>query len=150
MLIRSKFSSTCRVCGGNIEKGERIDWARGQGARHTKCVLRTHGTGTEIPIADQKLPVKPDFFDWLGVLLPLGLCPVWVLYDAKTAFTACYGFPLLLALVHGGLAPTGGRQPVKWGYRRQYVADVSFNAINAMALLSAIPGAITWLIVKLI
>jgi len=37
MIITSKYSSTCRTCGGRITPGERIHWARGQGARHLRC-----------------------------------------------------------------------------------------------------------------
>lgn len=33
----AKYRGTCRECGGSIRKGDRITWARKQGARHVDC-----------------------------------------------------------------------------------------------------------------
>lgn len=38
--IVAKYKSRCRVCGGNIEPGEQIDWERGKGSAHLECSKR--------------------------------------------------------------------------------------------------------------
>jgi hypothetical protein len=42
MIIISKFLGTCRRCGGSIQPGTEIEWAKGVGARHVHCA---HGHG---------------------------------------------------------------------------------------------------------
>ena len=37
MVITSKYYGKCKVCGSKINKGERINWERGQGASHLDC-----------------------------------------------------------------------------------------------------------------
>lgn len=37
MVIKAKFTGTCRKCGGDIAVGEEIEWSRGEGARHVEC-----------------------------------------------------------------------------------------------------------------
>lgn len=37
MTITSKYNGKCKVCGGRIYKGERINWSRGRGASHAEC-----------------------------------------------------------------------------------------------------------------
>lgn len=36
-MITAKFPGKCSVCGGAIRKGEQVEWAKGEGARHTGC-----------------------------------------------------------------------------------------------------------------
>mgnify|MGYP001610170486 FL=1 len=37
MTISAKYPSRCAVCGGTIVVGAKIEWAKGQPARHTAC-----------------------------------------------------------------------------------------------------------------
>jgi hypothetical protein len=37
MTITAKFTSRCPVCGGQIQPGDRVEWQRGEKARHLKC-----------------------------------------------------------------------------------------------------------------
>ena len=37
MTITAKFSGKCSVCGGAISVGARVEWTKGEGARHTTC-----------------------------------------------------------------------------------------------------------------
>ncbi len=37
MTIISKFPGICRACGGRIQPGTEIEWAKGEGARHVRC-----------------------------------------------------------------------------------------------------------------
>jgi hypothetical protein len=37
MTIDAKYPGRCSECGGRIRVGERIEWAKGAGARHTRC-----------------------------------------------------------------------------------------------------------------
>lgn len=40
MTITSRYSGTCRRCGGAIAAGEQIEWARGEGSAHIECPER--------------------------------------------------------------------------------------------------------------
>lgn len=42
MVIKAKYSGRCRDCGGQIKKGQEIEWSREGGARHIKCPEREH------------------------------------------------------------------------------------------------------------
>lgn len=33
----AKFNGKCRNCDGKLEKGSRIEWSRGAGAKHIQC-----------------------------------------------------------------------------------------------------------------
>lgn len=37
MIITSQYRATCKKCGGSISVGEKIEWERARGARHTEC-----------------------------------------------------------------------------------------------------------------
>jgi len=37
MTITAKYRGTCRVCGGAISVGDRIEWSKSGGARHVDC-----------------------------------------------------------------------------------------------------------------
>ena len=37
MTITARYASKCATCGGSIREGERIEWVRGQPARHIRC-----------------------------------------------------------------------------------------------------------------
>lgn len=37
MIIPAKYASECSSCGKKIEIGAKIEWARGQKARHVAC-----------------------------------------------------------------------------------------------------------------
>ena len=37
MVIRSKYYGKCTVCSGKINKGDQIEWTKGQGAAHVVC-----------------------------------------------------------------------------------------------------------------
>lgn len=37
MTITSRYDSICKRCGGKISRGEKIEWTRGEGARHLEC-----------------------------------------------------------------------------------------------------------------
>lgn len=36
-VMLSKFSGTCRACGGAIQRGSEIQWSRSTGAVHVDC-----------------------------------------------------------------------------------------------------------------
>jgi hypothetical protein len=57
--------------------------------------------------------------------------------------------PPSLAMLNRGWVGTGGTQAVKGWRRAQYKFDVYFTAIQATALVSAIPGVLFWGISKL-
>jgi hypothetical protein len=38
MEMIARFRGTCRECGNGIKRGERIEWSRGLGAAHVRCV----------------------------------------------------------------------------------------------------------------
>lgn len=38
MTITAKFAGHCIVCGKSIAAGEKIEWAKGKGSTHTRCV----------------------------------------------------------------------------------------------------------------
>jgi hypothetical protein len=37
MQITAKFNGKCVLCKGNLPKGSRIEWSRGNGAQHLQC-----------------------------------------------------------------------------------------------------------------
>ena len=37
MQITAKFNGKCRLCGESLPKGSRIEWSRGEGAKHVQC-----------------------------------------------------------------------------------------------------------------
>lgn len=37
MIISAKFSSMCPTCNGHIEPGSRVEWSKGEKARHVAC-----------------------------------------------------------------------------------------------------------------
>ncbi len=37
MTITAKYPGTCKKCGGKIEVGQKIEWAKGEGAEHIEC-----------------------------------------------------------------------------------------------------------------
>lgn len=37
MTITAKFPGTCPTCGSPIHAGEKVEWAKGEKARHTSC-----------------------------------------------------------------------------------------------------------------
>ncbi len=37
MIITSKYPGTCADCGDRINKGDRINWTRGQKPTHANC-----------------------------------------------------------------------------------------------------------------
>lgn len=37
MVIKAKFPGKCKKCGGKINVGEEINWAKGEGASHVTC-----------------------------------------------------------------------------------------------------------------
>jgi hypothetical protein len=37
MTITAKFRGTCKACGGEIHAGDKIEWEKGEGSRHSKC-----------------------------------------------------------------------------------------------------------------
>jgi hypothetical protein len=53
MTITAKFAGHCQACGGTIQPGQKIEWARGAGSRHTKC--RTEETKTPVAEGSIKL-----------------------------------------------------------------------------------------------
>jgi hypothetical protein len=54
MTITAKFPGTCPACGGYITPGERVEWSKGQRARHLNCsVGRSVAPATQAP-ADAK------------------------------------------------------------------------------------------------
>jgi hypothetical protein len=38
MVITAKFSSKCPVCSNPIAPGDRVEWSKGEVARHLACV----------------------------------------------------------------------------------------------------------------
>lgn len=36
-VIRSRYASSCRVCGDPIEVGDLVSWVRGEGVSHPEC-----------------------------------------------------------------------------------------------------------------
>ena len=38
MTIVAKFAGTCRVCGSSVAVGDRVEWAKGEGVTHERCV----------------------------------------------------------------------------------------------------------------
>lgn len=51
MVINAKFASFCPCCSARIEVGSKIEWSRGEKAKHVACV------GT--PVALRRAPVSP-------------------------------------------------------------------------------------------
>lgn len=39
MTITAKFPGTCPACGGEITPGTKIEWSKGEKARHTDCPI---------------------------------------------------------------------------------------------------------------
>jgi hypothetical protein len=37
MTITAKFASFCPTCGKTIKRGEKVEWTKGEKARHTTC-----------------------------------------------------------------------------------------------------------------
>lgn len=37
MTITAKFPGTCPTCGNHIHVGDKVEWAKGEKARHTDC-----------------------------------------------------------------------------------------------------------------
>lgn len=58
MTISAKFSSGCRVCGGRIAVGDRIEWTRGEPAVHAACVASRPATMTQ-RMAERVAPRRP-------------------------------------------------------------------------------------------
>lgn len=40
MTIVAKFPSRCACCGGSIQPGDKIEWSKGQPARHARCAAK--------------------------------------------------------------------------------------------------------------
>lgn len=40
MTIVAKFPSRCACCGGSIQPGEKIEWKKGEPARHARCAAK--------------------------------------------------------------------------------------------------------------
>lgn len=38
MIISAKFASVCSVCSAHIDVGSKIEWSKGEKARHVACV----------------------------------------------------------------------------------------------------------------
>jgi len=70
--------------------------------------------------------------------------------ETHTRFRIPFIIPSVVAIMNGGLKPTGGLQRVKWAYRRQYKFDIGYDIVVGMALLSLVPGAILWIVLKLL
>lgn len=51
MQITAKFSSTCPACGGQIDVGATVEWAKGRRATHVTCPVRAAST-----LADRGTP----------------------------------------------------------------------------------------------
>ena len=149
MKFRSKFRGTCRVCGETINKGEFVEWYRGAGAAHLKCVqhwqrrtLESNSPSQSNSTSQEVVKSTPNIIDYVTIILPLSLCSVAVFTDFKTAFVLCHSLPYILSLFNGGLIPTEGRQRVGFGSRRQYRYDLMIIAITFLAVLSIIPGSL--------
>ena len=56
--MSAKFAGRCRSCGGRIEAGELIRWAKAAGAHHAECGLNEDFGGAEARLAQM------DEFDW--------------------------------------------------------------------------------------
>ncbi|MDH5362783.1 MAG: hypothetical protein OEY99_07150 [Aigarchaeota archaeon] len=41
MRIKARYKGRCRVCGGEINPGDEIEWTRSQGAAHAECATST-------------------------------------------------------------------------------------------------------------
>jgi hypothetical protein len=50
MTITAKYAGKCRVCGEAIVVGEKIEWSKSGGARHTSCA----GKSTSAPSRRQQ------------------------------------------------------------------------------------------------
>jgi len=37
LRIKARYKGRCRVCGGEINPGDEIEWSRSQGAAHVEC-----------------------------------------------------------------------------------------------------------------
>lgn len=46
MKIVARYRSRCRICGGNIEPGEQIEWERGKGSAHVECTKQVEAKET--------------------------------------------------------------------------------------------------------
>ena len=151
MRMRSKYTGKCRTCGGRIEKGEIISWLPGAGATHIACAPDTsQKPSVPTDAAPQNSARRPSLLDRIIILLPLCLGPAMVLTNAKTALPLFLGLPAMLAILNNGLSYTGGRQRMGWGHRPQLKADLYISAIMAMAIISAIPGLVLWIILQFI
>ncbi len=147
--MRSKFSSKCRTCGQPIHRGEHIYWSPSEGGHHLACRRASTKTNSDLTLEPQHESVKSaDLLDWVIVLVPLGLGSALVLMDAESAFIDFLVIPYIAAILNGGFKSTGGFQRVKWSHRKQMKFDLSFDMINAMAVLSIIPGVILWVVLK--
>jgi len=58
MQIVAKFSSSCPRCGQAIHVGNKVEWQRGQPARHVTCPARSSNP-TPKPSAREAFPQKP-------------------------------------------------------------------------------------------
>lgn len=150
MFIHSKFPAKCHTCGERIKRGERIFWSPGEGGHHLACRPDVSAQAADKTGNAEIKPEKPDLLDWVIVLIPLGLGPALVLMDTKTAFIDFFVLPCAAALLFGGLKPAGGLRRVKWAYRKRTKFDNYLDMITAMAMISLIPGAILWVLIKFI
>lgn len=61
MIIEAKFASTCPACSRPIAIGSRVEWERGNKARHTSCSEATsqNGSAKQSASASQKAATLP-------------------------------------------------------------------------------------------
>jgi hypothetical protein len=55
MTITAKYPSTCAACGGKIVPGDKIEWEKGQKARHTKCSTGSTAQASDATPAPYKI-----------------------------------------------------------------------------------------------
>lgn len=62
MIISAKFASKCPVCSGSIHKGDRVQWSRGQDARHEVCPMQEAASNVQVTVASSRMNKRPHPF----------------------------------------------------------------------------------------
>lgn len=124
MLIKSKFNSRCKVCKGEIVRGDMVEWLPSQGARHRHCVVDVNDASSEVK--EKKYNIASIILKIVSIYMftsPLFLGAVYFQKGWDNAVFYCFGIPMFIAMFTG-MKKTNTRVRVKWGSRRASYADV--------------------------
>lgn len=63
MIITAKFAAVCPCCSGRINAGDRIEWSKGEKARHVSCAGKPVAKSAPRPAA---YSARRSYGKWTG------------------------------------------------------------------------------------